>query len=319
MATASNELYDIIIIGGGPAGFTAGMYAARGRMKTLLIESFSIMGQATMTEMIENYPGVAKVSGFELVDSFKNQAVGFGLSCNAGTASEISQIKKGGFEAWSVKTDGGAYESLSLIIASGARPQKLGIPGEAELLGKGVSYCATCDGPFFKNKEVIVVGGGNTAVEEALFLAKFASKVTIVHRRDRLRATKIVQERALAEKKIELALESVAETVLGSEKVELARVRNIKTGAVTEIRADGFFVFIGWSPNTDFLKGKLELDGRGCVKVDAGMATSRPGVFACGDCTAKLLHQVVTACGDGATAAYAAQQYVDELKGVAYK
>lgn len=315
----NNELYDVIIIGGGPAGLTAGMYAARGRMNVLLVESLSVMGQATMTEMIENYPGVAKTSGFELVDTFKKQAEGFGLVCRTGTAAGISQVKTGGFDAWRVETDDGVYESLSLIIASGARPQKLGIPGERELTGKGVSYCATCDAPFFRNKEVMVVGGGNTAVEEALFLAKFVSKVTIVHRRDRLRATKIVQERALAEKKIDLVLESVAEEVLGRDKVEGVRVRDLKTGAVSEMRADGVFVFIGWSPNTDFLKGKIELDKHGCVKADAGMATSLPGIFACGDCTAKLLHQVVTACGDGATAAYAAQQYVDELKGVAYK
>ncbi len=319
MTTTNNELYDIIIIGGGPAGFAAGMYAARGRMNTLLVESLSVMGQATMTEMIENYPGVAKTSGFELVDSFKKQAVNFGLNCRTGTAAGISQIKKGGLGAWRVETDEGSCESLSLIIASGARPQKLGIPGEKELTGKGVSYCATCDGPFFRNKEVIVVGGGNTAVEESLFMAKLAAKVTVVHRRDRLRATKIVQERAFAEKKLDFVLESTVEEVLGRDKVEGARVKNLKTGAVSEIRSDGVFVFVGWSPNTDFLKGKVELDEYGCVKVDAGMATSRPGVFACGDCTAKLLHQVVTACGDGATAAYAAQQYVDELKGVAYK
>ncbi len=319
MTTTNSEFYDIIIIGGGPAGFTAGMYAARGRMKTLLIESLSVMGQATMTEMIENYPGVAKASGFDLVDSFKKQAVGFGLNCCTGTVAVIAPIKKGDLGAWRVETDEASHEGLALIIASGARPQALGVPGEKELVGKGVSYCATCDGPFFRNKEVIVVGGGNTAVEESLFLAKFASKVTVVHRRDRLRATKIVQERAFAEKKLYFILGSVVEEILGRDKVEGARVRDLKTGVVSEIRSDGVFVFIGWSPNTDFLKGKSELDEHGCVKVDAGMATSRPGVFACGDCTAKLLHQVVTACGDGATAAHAAQQYVDELKGVAYK
>lgn len=314
----SHELFDIIIIGGGPAGFTAGMYAARGRMRTLLVESYSVMGQATMTEMIENYPGVDKISGFELVDSFRKQAVKFGLECVGGTATAVSPIKSGAFDAWRVDTDAGSYEALSVIAASGAQPQKIGVPGEKEFLGKGVSYCATCDGPFFRNKEVLVIGGGNTAVEESLFLAKFASKVTIVHRRDRLRATKIVQERAFAEKKISFVFDSVVEEITGDDKVRAVAIKNIKTGANSAISCDGVFVFVGWKPNTDLLNGVVELDKGASIKVDAAMKTSRVGIFACGDCCSKVLHQVVTACGDGATAAHTAQQYVDGLKGEAY-
>ena len=317
--TMNNELYDTIIIGGGPAGLTAGMYAARGRMKALLTESFSIMGQATMTEMIENYPGIEKASGFDLIDSFKKQAVRFGLTCQHGTASGIAGINSSGFNAWRVKTDNGSFDALSVIVASGAHPQKIGVPGESELTGKGVSYCATCDGPLFRNKEVVVIGGGNTAVEEALFLAKFAAKVTVVHRRDRLRASKIVQERALAERKINFVWDSVPEVIKGAEKVEGISIKNIKTGEKSDVRCDGVFVFIGWKPNTDFLKDAVDLDEHGSIKVDAAMRSSAPGVFACGDCTSKVFHQVVTACGDGATAAFSAEHYVDELKGVAYK
>lgn len=317
--TTNHELYDTVIIGGGPAGLTAGMYAARGRMKALLVESFSVMGQATMTEMIENYPGIEKASGFDIVDSFKKQAVKFGLTCESGTASGISGIKSAGFNAWRVETDNGPFDALSVIVASGAHAQKVGVPGESELTGKGVSYCATCDGPLFRNKEVVVIGGGNTAVEESLFLAKFASKVTVVHRRDRLRASKIVQERAFAEKKINFVWEAVPESIKGAAKVEGISIKNIKTGERSEIACSGVFVFIGWRPNTGFLAGTVDLDEHGSIKVDAAMRTSAPGIFACGDCTSKVFHQVVTACGDGATAAFTAEHYVDELKGVAYK
>lgn len=314
-----DELYDTVIIGGGPAGLTAGMYAARGRMKAIMVESLSVMGQATMTDLIENYPGVDTASGFNLIDSFKKQAVKFGLTSATGTATKISSVKRAGMDVWKVDTDEGSFESLSVIIASGAQPQKLGVPGEMELTGRGVSYCATCDGPFYKNKEVVVIGGGNTAVEESLFLTKFASKVTVIHRRDRLRASKIVQERALAEKKIHFALESVVEEIKGNGKVEAVRIKNLRTGAVSDLACSGVFVFVGWRPNTDFVKGTVAMDENGCIKVDGHMRASLAGIFACGDCTSKLFHQVITACGDGATAAYAAEQYVDELKGIAYK
>ena len=311
-------IYDIIIIGGGPAGLTAGLYASRGRMKTLLIESMSVMGQASMTELIENYPGVEKATGFDLISTFKKQAQSFGLECAMGTVKALSASVTGGQKTWKVIDENGEYHALAVVIASGARPKKLGVPGEVEMTGKGVSYCATCDAAFFRDKEILVVGGGDTAVEEALFLTRFGKKVTLVHRRDRLRATKIVQERAFSCKKMEFIWESVVESINGSAKVESVTVKNVKTGGETDVACDGVFVFVGWQPNTDFIDGIVDLDKGKAIITGASMNTSRPGIFAAGDCCSKVLHQVVTACGDGATAAYSAQQYVEELKGVAY-
>jgi thioredoxin reductase (NADPH) len=312
-------IYDVIIVGGGPAGLTAGLYAARARMNSFLIESVSIMGQATMTDMIENYPGVERASGFELISTFKKQAEGFGLSTCSGTVKNISSGKKEGFPVWSVEDENGTHETLSVIVATGARPKKLEVPGEAEFLGKGISYCATCDAAFFREKKIVVVGGGDAAVEEALFLTKFGKKVTLIHRRDRLRATRILQERALSNERMEFVWDTVVKKIVGSEKVEKVNLENVKTGDVSELSCDGVFIFTGWRPNTDFLKGTLGLSEKGCIEVDQEMKTSKKGVFACGDCCSKPLRQVITACGDGAIAANSAQQYVDELKGMAYK
>jgi len=311
----TEEIYDIIIIGGGPAGLTAGMYAARARMKTLLVESFTVMGEATMTDMIENYPGVISSSGFELVSTFKKQAESFGLVCRQETVKNISN-KDG---TWQIEGDEMAASALSLIVASGASPKKMGVSGEKEFLGKGVSYCATCDGAFFKDKDILVVGGGDTAVEEALFLTRFGRKVTIVHRRNRLRAAKILQERAKKSGKIEFVWDSAIEEIYGTSKVEGVKVKNVKTLKVENIPCDGVFVFIGWNPNTGFVKDAVKVDKGGGILTDEDMKTSQKGIFAAGDCRKKLLHQVVTACGDGAVAAYAAGQYVDEIKGIAYK
>ncbi|MFQ5952012.1 MAG: thioredoxin-disulfide reductase [Candidatus Omnitrophota bacterium] len=312
-------VYDTVIIGGGPAGLTAGLYAARARMNVLLIESLSVMGQATMTDIIENYPGVEKASGFELISTFKKQAVTFGLSTITGTVRGISSKKKEGFTVWTVENENDTYEALSVIVATGAVPQKLDVPGETEFVGRGVSYCATCDAAFFRDKDIVVVGGGDTAVEEAMFLTRFVNKVTLVHRRDRMRAARILQERILANEKVEFAWDSVVEEIRGTDKVEKIKLKNVKTNEASELVCDGVFVFAGWRPNTDFLKGVLELNRKNCIIVDQEMKTSQKGVFACGDCCHKPLHQVVTACGDGAIAAYSAQQYVDELKGIAYK
>lgn len=313
------NLYDIIIIGGGAAGFTAGLYAARGGMKVRLIESLSIMGQAAMTDMIENYPGVETSNGYDLISTFKKQAEHFGLECGTGTVKSVSAIEDHGIKAWRVEDENGAHEALSVIVASGASARKLGVPGEEEFLGKGVSYCATCDAAFFREKDIVVVGGGNTAVEEALFLTKFGKKVTVVHRRDRLRAIDLVKERAAANDKMEFVWDSVVEEVCGDALVEKVKVRNLKTDKVSDILCDGVFVFVGWIPNTGFIKDVVEMDDNGAVIIDLDMKTSAEGIFAGGDCCRKLLKQVVTACGDGATAAFAAQQYVDELKGIAYK
>ncbi|MFH1552082.1 MAG: thioredoxin-disulfide reductase [Candidatus Omnitrophota bacterium] len=310
---------DIIIIGGGPAGLTAGLYAARGRMNALLIESLVVAGQVTITDMVENYPGIEKTSGFELISAFKRQAETFGLECRQGTVKGISRFERENARVWRVEDENGAHETLSVIVASGASPKKLGLPGEEDFVGKGVSYCATCDGAFFREKDIVVIGGGDTAVEEALFLTRFGKKVILVHRKDRLRATRILQERVRANKKIEFVLESEIEEILGGEKVEKVRVSNVKTGEKTDIPCDGVFVFVGWKPNTDFLDGTVERDERGCVVADDEMKASEEGVFVAGDCRKKLLHQIVTACGDGATAAFSAQHYVEELKGTAYK
>ncbi len=312
------DVYDIIIIGGGPAGLTAGLYAARGRRNVIMIESYTIMGQATMTDIIENYPGVESSTGFDLISTFKKQAESFGLKCSSGTVKNISRGEADGIPLWLVEDENGQHKALSVIIASGARAKKVGVPGEEEFLGKGVSYCATCDGAFFRDKDIVVIGGGDTAVEEALFLTKFGKKVTLIHRRDRLRATKIVQERALSNKKMEFVLESVVEEIKGTDKVEGVRIKNLSSGESSDISCEGVFVFVGWSPNSDFSKGIIDLDERGSIVVDANMNTSASGIFAGGDCCSKILHQVVTACGDGAIAAFSAGQYVDALKGETY-
>jgi thioredoxin reductase (NADPH) len=312
--------YDVIIIGGGPAGLTAALYASRARLKTLVLESFSVPGQAIITDCIENYPGFPEgISGFELVDRFKKQAEKFGTEFKASHVKDIKECKEGKYAAWEVTTEKESYHSLALIIASGARPKKLGLAGEERLQGRGVSYCATCDGALYKDKDIIVVGGGDTAIEEALFLTRFAKKVSLVHRRNRLRATKILQERALSNEKIDFIWESEVIDVLGEQKVKGVRVKNVKTAEESEVACNGVFVFVGYLPNTDFVKGVVKPDKNGYIITDDDMNTSKKGIFACGDARKKLLRQVVTACGDGATAAFSAQQYVEELKGIAYK
>jgi len=308
--------YDLIIIGGGPAGMTAGIYAARARMKTLLVESVSVMGQAMMTERIENYPGVAEISGFELIEKLKKQAQSFGLKSTQGTVKNISRVNS---ENLLVEAENCRYSTASVIVATGARPKKLNVPGEEKFIGKGISFCATCDGAFFRDKQILVVGGGDTAVEEALFLTKFGRKVTIVHRRDRLRAAKILQERALEHEKINFVLDSIVEEITGSAFVDGAIIKNVKTGKEQKLECEGIFMFVGWTPNTDFLKDLVKLNENGGIITDVEMKTSERGIFAAGDCRKKLLRQVVTACGDGALAAYSAGQYVDEIKGVQYK
>ncbi|MEW6096499.1 MAG: thioredoxin-disulfide reductase [bacterium] len=307
-------MYDIIIIGGGPAGLTAGLYATRARLKTLLIESYTVPSQAVVTASIENYPGFPEgIDGFGLIDKFKKQAEKFGLEFSVGNVKGIQETKDG----WQVVVDDTTHNCLSLIIASGSRPKELVVPGEAKFRGRGVSYCATCDGALFKDKHIVVVGGGNTAVEEALFLTRFGKKVTLIHRRDRLRATQILQERVLAHEKIDFVWSSQVVEILGNESVEALKVKNINTQQESKIQCNGVFIFVGLIPNTDFLKGIIKLDETGYIVTDDNMKTSTTGVFACGDCRKKLLRQVVTACADGAIAAFSAQQYVEELKGIA--
>ncbi|MDP6685741.1 MAG: thioredoxin-disulfide reductase [Candidatus Omnitrophota bacterium] len=312
--------YDVIIIGGGPAGYTAGIYNSRARLKTLLVESLSVAGQAVITDTIENYPGfVDGINGFDLIDRFKKQAEKFGTEIKTTHVKKISPCKDKKSSGWKIECDKGSFTSLALVIASGASPKKVGVQGEKELQGKGVSYCATCDGPLYRDKEVVVLGGGDTAVQEALFLTKFAKKVTLIHRRDRLRATKVLQERASQNKGMSFLFESVATEITGKDRVSSVKVKNVKTGKEASVSCDGVFVFVGYTPNTDLVKGVVKIDEQGYIATDEDMKTSAPGIFACGDCRHKLLGQVVTACGDGATAAFSAQHYVEELKGIAYK
>lgn len=313
------DVFDVIILGGGPAGFTAGIYASRAGMKTLLLSGSAGASQITYTPHVENFPGFPDgVGGYELIQKLKKQAAKFGLQVKPEDAKGITQIDLGGVKGWEVQAKS-AYRTLTLINATGTSWRKIGIPGEDEYVGRGISYCATCDAPFFREREVAVIGGGDTAIEEACFLTKFASKVTIIHRRDRLRATAIIQERALANEKIGFVWDSAPEEIAGSEEgVKSLKLKNLKTGEKSELKVDGIFIFIGMDPNTQLLKGIVELDKGGYIQVDRDMKTSAPGIFACGDCTAKLLRQVITACGDGATAAFAAQHYVNELKGTSY-
>ncbi len=304
-------MQDLIIIGGGPAGLTAGLYAARARLEAVLLERLIPGGQILTTDWVENYPGFPDgISGFELVDRMKKQAEKFGLPIEAQEvlALQLSSERK------VVVTDKGEIEAKALILTCGATPAKLGIEGEDLLTGKGVSYCATCDGPFYRDQEVAVVGGGDTAVEEALFLTRFAARVHLIHRRDALRATKLLQERALAEKKIEILWDTVATRILGDMGVAEVEIKNVKSGEINRLPVEGVFIFVGYSPNNDLVKNHLDLDESGFVITDNNMQTSVPGVFAAGDIRSKLLRQVSTAVGEGATALFAAARYLEELE-----
>ena len=299
---------DLIIIGAGPAGLTAGLYAARSRLKTLLLERLSPGGQVLLTDSVENYPGFPEgISGFELMDRMRSQAERFGLSIESQEVIRlnITRNKK------EVITDKGTLEARSLILTMGATPRKLNIEGEVSLTGKGVSYCATCDGPFYRDREVAVIGGGDTAVEEALYLTRFASRVHLIHRRDALRATRLLQERAFAQKKIAFAWDSIPTRIVGDAGVTEIELKNVKSGDLSRLTVDGVFIFIGYDPNNDLVKGLLDLDGVGFIVTDNDMQTSVPGVFAAGDIRSKLLRQISTAVGEGATAAFAAERYLE--------
>jgi thioredoxin reductase (NADPH) len=313
------EVFDVIILGGGPAGLTAGIYASRAGLKTLMLSGSAGASQITYTPHVENFPGFPDgVGGYELIQKLKKQAEKFGLQTKSEDAKAIKQLDLGGVKGWEVQAKS-AYRTLALINATGTSWRKIGIPGEDEYVGRGISYCATCDAPFFRDREVAVIGGGDTAIEEACFLTKFANKITVIHRRDKLRATAIIQQRAFANEKLRFMWDSCPEEIVGGDDgVTSLKIKNLKTGEKSELKVEGVFIFIGLDPNTELLKGVADLDKSGYILVDRDMKTSAPGIFACGDCTCKLLRQVITACGDGATAAFAAQHYVNELKGTAY-
>ncbi len=311
----NNDIYDIIIIGGGPAGLTAGMYACRGEMRALLIEKAGPGGQILAAELVENYPGFPEgISGYELTDKMKKQAEKFGLDIRM---EEVKGIVRGGREI-TVITEKQKYRCLSVIIAAGANPRKLGVPGEDELCGRGVSYCATCDGPFFRDKEIIVIGGGNSAVHEAVFLSKFGRSVKLIHRRSMLRATKILQKTFFTNEKTEFVKDSIVIGINGKDMVESVSLKNVKTGEESKINCGGVFIAVGVIPNSKFLKGNVEIDGKGYIITDNDMKTSADGIFACGDVRKKIMRQVINACGEGAQAVYSAQEYVEELKGTSY-
>lgn len=310
--------HDLIIIGGGPAGYTAGIYAARADLKTLLLEGASTVSQISITDMIENYPGIPEgINGYDLMQLFKKQAIRFGLEI---LPQDVTAIKKSDSAPiiWEVTAGNNVFKTLAIIAATGAKWRNLDIPGEIEFIGKGVSYCATCDGPFYRNKDVIVVGGGDAAIQEALFLTHFAKKVIVVHRRDRLRAAEMLQKRAFAEKKIEFIWNSILLEINGPDTVASARIKNQKTGEISELKADGAFIFVGRLPYTDIFRGLLDMDPSGFIKTDEHLKTSAAGIYAAGDCRDKLFRQVVTAAGDGANALHSANLYIDDLKGQSY-
>jgi len=312
----AKKVHDVMIIGGGPAGLTAGLYASRARLDAVLFEKASHGGQITVTEKLENYPGIPEDTGPGLAAKFHSHAVRFGLECVDAEIVKLEEGKKG----FSLVDGGGnSHEALSVIIASGAEWRKLGVPGEDKFQGRGVSYCATCDGPLYRDKEIVVVGGGNAAAEEILFLTKFVKRATLIHRRGMLRATKILQEELSDNKKVVLKLESVITRIEGDKLVESVVVRNVKTAKEGKLPCRGVFVFIGQDPNVGFLKGTLEADEHGYIVTDEAMRTSKEGVFAAGDVRRKVLRQVITAASDGAVAAYSAEQYVRRLKGQEYK
>ena len=298
---------DLIIIGGGPAGLTAGIYACRAALRTVLLEKLSPGGQVLVTDWVENYPGFPEgVAGYDLMDRMTAQAKRIGLDIQNGEVISISPA--GGREGLEVRLSGDqGLTSRALIIATGASPNQLGVPGEREFTGRGVSYCATCDGPFFRDQVVAVVGGGDSAVQEALFLSKIVKKVYLIHRRDELRAVKILQDKALAEPKIEPVWNSVVESINGKEQVESVSIFNLKDNQRSVLPVQGVFIFVGIQPNTSFVRGLVETDERGFIVTDEWMRTSAKGVFAAGDCRAKPLRQISTAVGDGATAAFAAE------------
>jgi thioredoxin reductase (NADPH) len=308
MAGGIPNTYEVIIIGGGPAGLTAGLYTTRSRLRTLLIESALFGGQMTTTDLIDNYPGFPQgITGDELSRLMEEQAKRFGLET---VCHETIEVRLEG-DMKIVKTHEATYRCEALILCVGTEYRKLGVPGEKEFTGRGVSFCSTCDGAFFQDRKIVVVGGGDSALTEALFLTRFASELTIVHRRDALRATKIYQERATAHPKIKFLWNSVVQEIKGDQIVQSIVVKNVRTGEAKEIEVEGVFVFVGISPKTQFLKGLIDMDEGGYILSNPNCETSVKGIFAAGDCRKQLLRQIATAVGDGATAAFAAEKYLE--------
>lgn len=302
-------MYDLAIIGGGPAGLAAGLYGARANLKTVLIERGLHGGQMQNTLEIENYPGFKTIEGPELSDYMYNQALEVGLEWKMGDVTGIDL----GESVKTIHLGDSKIEARSIIIASGAQPRYLEVPGEKELAGRGVSYCATCDGAFYEDLDVIVVGGGDSAVEEGIFLTRYANSVTIIHRRDTLRAQAILQERAFANPKMKFIWDSVVEEIEGDKKVSGVRIRNLKDNSTQVVPGAGVFIYVGFYPNSDYLKGSSILNEEGYIVTGADMKTTIPGVFAAGDVRTTPLRQIVSAASDGAIAAMQAYHYLENL------
>jgi thioredoxin reductase (NADPH) len=305
-------IYDVVIIGAGPAGCAAGMYVGRARLRVAVIEQFSAGGQLLNYHRVENYPGFPDgIDTFELSDRFVKHMEVFGIEKINATVEGINNVQE---KIKKIVTSAGVIETKSIIIASGATPKKLNVPGEKEFTGKGVSYCAVCDGPFYRDQDVVVVGGGDSALEEALYLTRFASRVFLVHRRDRFRATKILQDRVAENSKITTVMNTtVSEIAGGNEGVQKITLFNKSNQETSELPTKGVFIFIGLEPNTSFLPKEIKVNEQGFIITDERMQTSVEGVFAAGDVRVKPLRQIVTAVSDGAVAAFSASQYVESL------
>ncbi|MCK4759276.1 MAG: thioredoxin-disulfide reductase [Candidatus Aminicenantes bacterium] len=303
------EPYDVVIIGAGPAGLAAAVYTGRSRLNTLVLEKGMPGGQILMTDFVENYPGFPEgVVPFELMEKFRKQAEKFGAKIET---DEAKEVKKEG-DLWHVVGNKGTYPGRTVIIATGSNYRRLGLPSEAKLIGRGVSYCATCDGAFFRDKDIAVVGGGDNALAEALFLTKFCRSLKLIHRRDQFRGVKILQERIFANEKIEVLWNSVVEEVIGEEKVESITVKNVKDNSTSTVKIDGLFVSVGMDPNTRFIKDLLDLNEWGEIKVKKNMETSQAGVFAAGDATNACPEQIATAVGTAVSAALAVDEYLND-------
>lgn len=309
MSTNGNAKHvKVLVLGAGPAGYSAALYAARAELQPVVLTGMQLGGQAALTHTIENYPGFPEgVGGAQLGELFQKQAEHFGAVTEFDLANAVDFSRR----PYKVTTDSGEYLADVLIIGTGASPTHLNIPGEVELTGRGVSYCATCDGWFFKDKKVVVVGGGDSALEEALFITRYATSVTIVHRRDELRAGAILQKRAKEHPKINFIWDTVVTEVVGREKLEALKLKNVKSGEESVLETDGLFIFIGHIPNTQMFKGKLEMSDLGYIKVNDKMETSAPGVFAAGEAADPHFRQVVTSAGMGAAAAIQATRFLE--------
>jgi thioredoxin reductase (NADPH) len=311
MATNENHV-KMLILGSGPAGFSAALYAARAELVPILLTGTQLGGQAALTYTIENYPGFPEgVGGAQLGELFQKQAEHFGTRVEFDTANKVDLSAR----PFKIQTDAGEYAADTLIVTTGASPIHLNVPGEDTLLGRGVSYCATCDGAFFKDRKVIVVGGGDSALEEALFLTRYASSVTIIHRREELRAGAILQKRAKDHPKINFIFNTVVTWIVGQNKMDLARLKNIQTGEETTLAADGIFIFVGHTPNTQLFEGQLKMDARGYIETNMLMETSVPGVYAAGEAADPHFRQVITSAGMGAAAAIQATRFLEAEAG----